>query len=63
MARRNGTGFEACESTGWSAVEVFSQRLQSFVPGWALQNGRRCLSVYVLDGRVHRKQLIAGVQQ
>jgi len=58
--RRCNGAYEACGGTGWSAVDVFSKRLQSFVPGWALTNGRRSLVVYVLDGRVHKKSLIAG---
>ena len=61
LQRRCNGAYEACGGTGWSTVDVFSKRLQSFVPGWALTNGRRSLAVYVLDGRVHKKSLIAGV--
>ena len=55
--------YEACGETGWQAVEVFSRRLGTFVAGWAIENGRRSMSVYVLDGRVHKKHLCVGSWQ
>lgn len=52
--------YKACVDNGWQAVEVFSRRRGGFVPGWAIENGRRSMSVYVLEGKVHKKHLRVG---